>query len=230
MRVDYSIWSSSRLGLTPGVPRGDEIAVIAWLREEGGKFDFAQDADLLAAGLGWPLERTAAVIAALTTAGIIVGGQLTEAWRGREPGSVGQPAIQVLPDGRVSREGAARYLGLTPGTLATWVAQKKGPRSITIGDRAFYYLEDLDRYIREHAPLTAARSAASIAIERVTIGVLPDGLVTRDGAARYLGLAPGTLAVWATQKRGPQSVTIGGRAFYYLDDLDRYIQEQIASR
>jgi len=59
-------------------------------------------------------------------------------------------------------------------------------------------------------------------IVRVTVRVLPDGRVNRNDAAAYLGRRPKTLAMWATEGRGPRIVRVGGRCFYWLDDLRRF--------
>jgi hypothetical protein len=56
--------------------------------------------------------------------------------------------VRVLPDGRMTRDDAARYLGHQPKTLAMWHLQGKGPRSVKVGGRVFYFREDLDRFIR----------------------------------------------------------------------------------
>jgi hypothetical protein len=53
-----------------------------------------------------------------------------------------------LPDGRLSRKAAAHYLGHQPKTLASWYAMGKGPRSVKVGGRRFYFKEDLDVFIR----------------------------------------------------------------------------------
>jgi hypothetical protein len=50
----------------------------------------------------------------------------------------------------------------------------------------------------------------------------PDGRVTRAEAARFLGFKPKTLANWARLGIGPDSIMVGGRRFYHLDDLQRY--------
>ena len=52
--------------------------------------------------------------------------------------------VRVLPDGRMTREHAAMYLGLKVKTLAMWAIQGKGPRPIRIGGRVFYRQSDLD--------------------------------------------------------------------------------------
>jgi hypothetical protein len=65
-------------------------------------------------------------------------------------------------------------------------------------------------------------------IERVRVRLLPDGRMTRDDAARYLGHASKTLAMWALQGKGPRSVKVGGRVFYYRADLDAFVAGRVA--
>jgi hypothetical protein len=53
--------------------------------------------------------------------------------------------VKILPDGRVTRSGAADILGRKPKTLAEWKCKGWGPRSITVGGREFYsYAECLE--------------------------------------------------------------------------------------
>ena len=61
----------------------------------------------------------------------------------------------------------------------------------------------------------------SVLLTRVRI--LPDGRLTRRDAAIYLGVAAKTLAMWALNGKGPRSVKVGGRRFYFKDELDRFI-------
>jgi hypothetical protein len=63
------------------------------------------------------------------------------------------------------------------------------------------------------------------AIEQVRVRVLPDGRMTREHAARYLGHQPKTLAMWALSGKGPPSVKVGGRVFDYRSDLDAFIRD-----
>ena len=56
--------------------------------------------------------------------------------------------IRVLPDGRMDRENAAKYLGRKPKTLAMWQLEGRGPKSILVGGRRYYYRETLDAFIR----------------------------------------------------------------------------------
>lgn len=62
------------------------------------------------------------------------------------------------------------------------------------------------------------------AVEQVRVRVLPDGRMTRQDAARYLGLAEKTLAMWTLTGRGPKWLKVGGRAFYFKTDLDAFIR------
>ncbi len=63
------------------------------------------------------------------------------------------------------------------------------------------------------------------AIEHVHVRVLPDGRMTRRDAAKYLGIAVKTVAMWDLDdptKLG--GVKVGGRRFYYKDRLDAVIR------
>jgi hypothetical protein len=62
------------------------------------------------------------------------------------------------------------------------------------------------------------------AIETVRVRMLPDGRLTREDAAKYLGHQPKTLAMWQLQGKGPRSVLVGGRRFYFQRDLDAFIR------
>ena len=64
--------------------------------------------------------------------------------------------------------------------------------------------------------------------ERVRVRVLPDGRMSREDAARYLGNQPKTLAMWQMQGKGPRPVKVGGRVFYYRADLDEFIRGEVA--
>ena len=66
---------------------------------------------------------------------------------------------------------------------------------------------------------------AAPSVECVTVRMLPDGRLTREDAARYLGLQAKTLAQWSSMGKGPKPVRVGGRVFYYKEELDRFIAE-----
>ena len=59
-------------------------------------------------------------------------------------------------------------------------------------------------------------------VEQVRVCMLPDGRMTRRDAAAYLGFAEKTLAMWGLRNKGPRSVKVGGRRFYYQADLDAF--------
>ncbi len=60
-------------------------------------------------------------------------------------------------------------------------------------------------------------------VEHIKVRVLPDGRMTRRHAARYIGVEDKTLANWDLMKKGPPSILVGGRRFYYKADLDAFI-------
>jgi hypothetical protein len=62
--------------------------------------------------------------------------------------SIDEVRVRMLPDGRMDRENAARYLGRQPKTLAMWALLGKGPRSVRVGGRVFYFRYDLDEFVR----------------------------------------------------------------------------------
>ncbi len=65
-------------------------------------------------------------------------------------------------------------------------------------------------------------------IEQVRVRVLPDGRLTRKEAAKYLGRAEKTLAMWKLEGKGPKSVLVGGRRFYFKDTLDAFVRGEAA--
>ncbi len=63
------------------------------------------------------------------------------------------------------------------------------------------------------------------AVEQVRVRVLPDGRMTRRDAAKYLGIAVKTVAMWDLEDPAKLGgVKVGGRRFYYKDRLDQIIQ------
>ena len=71
---------------------------------------------------------------------------------GTEHVEIEKPRVRILPDGRLSREDAATYLGLKPKTLAMWQLAGKGPPSVLVGGRRFYFKNALDVFVRGEAP------------------------------------------------------------------------------
>ena len=64
---------------------------------------------------------------------------------GSSPG-VDVVRVRVLPNNRLDRENAAKYLGKSPKTLAMWAMEGKGPPVIKVGGRCYYQLEQLDSH------------------------------------------------------------------------------------
>jgi hypothetical protein len=61
------------------------------------------------------------------------------------------PRVRILPDGRMTRKDAATYIGVAEKTLAMWAVNGKGPGSILVGSRRFYFKDILDNYINGNA-------------------------------------------------------------------------------
>ncbi len=61
--------------------------------------------------------------------------------------AIDQVRIRVLPDGRMDRENAARYLGRKAKTLAMWSLEGKGPPAHKAGGRVFYFKRELDQFL-----------------------------------------------------------------------------------
>jgi hypothetical protein len=55
--------------------------------------------------------------------------------------------IEVKPDGRMDAKNAARYIGLSPKTLAIMRCKGRGPKFLKRG-LVFYFKEDIDAWIR----------------------------------------------------------------------------------
>ena len=66
-------------------------------------------------------------------------------------------------------------------------------------------------------------------IDQVRVRVLPDGRLARKDAAKYLGRAEKTLAMWAMEGKGPPSGLVGGRRFYFKDALEAFIRGEVAA-
>jgi len=62
-----------------------------------------------------------------------------------------------------------------------------------------------------------------IETETPRIFIHPDGRMDRKNAARWLGYSPKTLADCAMKGLGPSYVLLGGRTFYFLEDLQAWI-------
>jgi hypothetical protein len=72
----------------------------------------------------------------------------------------GTVEVVMLPDGRMDRKNAARYLGLQPKTLAMHASRGTGPHFVKRG-RVFYFKEDLDAWIQSGRVASTAKAAAN---------------------------------------------------------------------
>ena len=61
-------------------------------------------------------------------------------------------------------------------------------------------------------------------IEPVRVRVLPNGNMDSNNAAKYVGRAPKTLAMWRMQGTGPEWTKNGGRVFYNKEALDAFMR------
>jgi hypothetical protein len=66
--------------------------------------------------------------------------------------------VVVYPDGRLDTENAARFLGLSPKTLAIMRSNGSGPRFLKRG-RVFYFLEDLQAWVAEQPRVRSCAQA-----------------------------------------------------------------------
>ena len=74
----------------------------------------------------------------------------------------------------------------------------------------------------------AMPAEASPTVQQVVVRVLPDGRLDRQNAAKYLGVAVKTLAMWAMAGKGPRSVLVGGRRFYFQTELEAFVRGEAA--
>ena len=55
--------------------------------------------------------------------------------------------VNMLPDGRLRPDEDAKYIGVSPKTLAQWRYKKQGPRALRRAGRIFYRLVDLQQWL-----------------------------------------------------------------------------------
>ncbi len=66
--------------------------------------------------------------------------------------------VVIYPDGRLDTDNAARFLGLSPKTLAIMRSVGNGPQFVKRG-RVFYFLDDLQAWIAERPKVRSAAQA-----------------------------------------------------------------------
>lgn len=92
-----------------------------------------------------------------------------------------ETSVSVLPDGRVSRINASAFLGVKPGTMATWATKGIGPRPLKTGGRAYYLIDDLRRF----AGTGPEASSGSPSEAEIDAAMTPDGGWTKDQLAKW---------------------------------------------
>lgn len=50
----------------------------------------------------------------------------------------------------MTRSEVAAYLHVSPGTLANWHTQQRGPKRFLLARKACYLREDVENFVREH--------------------------------------------------------------------------------
>ena len=68
-----------------------------------------------------------------------------------------QQQVIILPDGRMDRRNAARYLGLAEKTLAMHASRGTGPKFVKRG-RVFYFKHDLDKWLQDGVVVSPAQA------------------------------------------------------------------------
>lgn len=65
--------------------------------------------------------------------------------------------VTILPDGRMDARNAAIYVGLSAKTMAMMRSKGSGPPFVKRG-RIFYFLKDLDKWMREGLAKSTAQA------------------------------------------------------------------------
>ncbi len=65
-------------------------------------------------------------------------------------------------------------------------------------------------------------------LEPVRVRILPNGNMDSNNAAKYVGRAPKTLAMWRMQGIGQEWTKNGGRVFYNKEALDAFMRGKAA--
>ena len=149
-------------------------------------------------------------------------------------------AMPEYEDLKLDAEGTATYLGVDYQTLANWRWKKKGPQFVQSKDGAkvYYRISDLNRWLRSQRHGFDSNPDESVGyhecVEFKTIEAYPDGRLDPVNAAKYIGVTEGTLSGWRSKKIGPSFIKFSsetstrgaGRVFYYLEDIDRWMDRQ----
>ena len=108
--------------------------------------------------------------------------------------------IVRYPDGRLDTANAARFLGLSPKTLAIWRSAGSGPPFIKRG-RIFYYEQDLRVWLAEHPRTQSTAQCRALRIRSLPKEAHSDKALSPAKAPR-----PDTCAISPPVSFGPLEV------------------------
>lgn len=60
--------------------------------------------------------------------------------------------VNVMPDGRISRKEAAKYIGVSCATMRTWDCIGRHPeylKKITVSGRVYYMFDDIKLFVED---------------------------------------------------------------------------------
>lgn len=69
------------------------------------------------------------------------------------------PQVVILPNGRMTPDNAALYLGIAAKTLAMKRCDGTGPKFTKVGGRVFYSKKALDEWMDEHGEFSSTSQA-----------------------------------------------------------------------
>lgn len=69
-------------------------------------------------------------------------------------------------------------------------------------------------------------SNSSLVPEKIRHAVKPPEKLRREDAAEYLGVEKSTLDTWACRGKGPEFCKVGGKVWYFVDDLDAWLKSR----
>ena len=78
----------------------------------------------------------------------------------------------------------------------------------------------------EYAEIGHNKPPEPVQIERVRVRVLPDGRMTRNDAAKYLGVAVKTVRRWRDEGQLPPAIQLGGVIRWRPEAIESWLREQ----
>lgn len=134
--------------------------------------------------------------------------------------------VARAPSFRLTTRQAAKYIGVCKRTLENWRKRKIGPPHVDTGWHIWYELPALNRWIAGQTPgrYGPPGSPPVLAGAEATPDQPAIGNLTRDEAARYLGICVRTLDYWRGQPGKPQPIKDIKRVRYSIAELDAWLK------